>query len=178
MNARSMRICWSFLFAFIATDAASQPPRPTTVAISGGVTALTPRSELGRVPGGHVQASLSRRMESVLSSYLRVDAGYHSLEGRASPFVGSPSSDVWIATASVVKEVVPISGFRPYVMAGLGTISIDQGQGNEAHLNFAGGVGVAFPQMGRLRPFIEGRYHRAMTGGVNSFIPVSVGIAF
>jgi hypothetical protein len=150
----------------------------TPFSVSGGVTALGSESRQLRVPGGHVQVGVSRRARSTFSSRLRFDVGYHSIEGVASPFRASPSSSVWIATGSVVKDIGAIHDFRPYVIASVGTISIDQGGGREAHLNVAGGAGIGLPRIGRVRPFIEGRFHRAMTGGPNSFIPLSLGVAF
>ena len=68
--------------------------------------------------------------------------------------------------------------FRPYLSAGVGTIGIDQGSRRESHLIFAGGAGVVLPRIGRLFPFSEGRFHHAMTGAPNDFIPLSLGVAF
>ncbi len=149
-----------------------------SITVSGGVTTLTSESSQLRDPGGHIQVGLSRRMQTILSSRFRVDAGYHSVPGVASPGWAMPSSGVWIATGSVLKDFAAIGDFRPYLIAGVGAISIDQGSGREAHMNVAGGAGVVLPAIGRIRPFIEGRFHRALTGMPNAFIPLSLGVAF
>ena len=85
---------------------------------------------------------------------------------------------MWIHTGSVVKDIGAIREFRPYFLAGIGTTSIDEGGRRESHLNFAGGAGIVLPPVGRVRPFIEGRYVRVMTGAPPSFVPLSLGIAF
>ena len=55
-----------------------------------------------------------------------------------------PSSSVWIATGSIVKDIGSMQAIKPYLVAGAGSISIDQGSGREAHLDLAAGAGLAF----------------------------------
>ena len=178
MTYRSNGISCLVALALVASRASGQAANPAAFKVSGGVTTLTSDSRRARVPGGHVQVSLSRRMQSIFSNRVQLDVGYHSIEGVASPASPTPNSSVWIATGSVVKNIGAIREFRPYLIAGVGTISIDQGSGRESHLDLAGGAGIALPPIGRVRPFIEGRFHRAMTGAPNSFIPLSLGVAF
>jgi hypothetical protein len=66
----------------------------------------------------------------------------------------------------------------PYLVAGAGSMLIDQGSGREAHLLFSGGAGLTYEITQRWRPFVELRWQRAMTGVPNSFLPVSFGVAF
>lgn len=163
---------------FVVRGASGQSAHSTVISVSGGWTSLAEKSSLLRDEGGHVQVSVSRGIQSILSSSLRFDVGYHSIPGVADPRQPMPSSDVWIVTGSVVKDIGSMHAFRPYLVAGAGTISIDQGSGREAHLNLTGGAGLVLPQIGRLRPFVEGRFHRALTGAPNSFIPLSLGLSF
>lgn len=178
MTYRSNAFGCLVALAFLARGASGQSAHSTVITVSGGWTSLTEKSSQLRDAGGHVQVGASRSMQSILSSRLRFDVGYHSIPGVADPRQSMPSSSVWIATGSVVKEIGSMNAFRPYLIAGVGTMSIDQGSGREAHLNLAGGAGIVLPSIGRVRPFVEGRFHRAMTGGPNSFIPLSFGLAF
>lgn len=178
MTYRSKNTRWLLALVMVSTSAGGQSPSPTTIAVSGGVTLLTPETRLGRVPGGHVQLGISRSAHSLVTSRLRLDAGYHSIEGRASPVVATPSSNVWIVTASVVKDVGTVRGIRPYLIAGIGSTRIDRGTGSESLLSLSGGGGIVFPRVGRVLPFLEGRFHRVMPDGTYSFIPLSFGVTF
>jgi len=178
MTYRSNAIRCLVALALVARGASGQSAHSSAITVSGGWTSLTSESSELRDAGGHIQVGLSRRMQSILSSRLRFDVGYHSIPGVADPRQSMPSSSVWIATGSVVKDIGSMHAFRPYLIAGVGSISIDQGSGREAHLDLAGGAGIVLPPIGRVRPFVEGRFHKAMTGMPNSFIPLSLGLAF
>lgn len=161
-----------------ARVASGQAAHSTEITVAGGVTTLTSELRQLRVPGGHVQVGLARRMQSIVSSRFQLDVSYHSIAGVASPLYPTPNPSVWIATGSVVKDIGAIRGFRPYLVAGVGTMSIDEGGGRQAHLDLAGGAGIVLPRIGHVRPFIEGRYHRPMTGEPHGFIPLSLGVVF
>ena len=180
MTSQSMAFHCLVALALLSHAANAQAAKSETFTLSGGVT--TPRSSIvapERVPGGHVQVGLAVRMQSVLSSRFEFSAGYHSLRGRPSPFrSGMPNPKVWIVTGSVVKDIGAIREFRPYLIAGVGTTSIDEGTIRQSHLHVAGGAGIVLPPIGRVRPFIEGRYIRVMGGSRPRFIPLSLGIAF
>lgn len=178
MTYRSNAIRCIVALALVARGASGQSAHSTTIMVSGGWTSLTQESSQLRDAGGHVQVGVSRRMQSLLSSRLRFDLGYHSIPSVADPRQSMPSSSVWIATSSIVKDIGSLRAFRPYLVAGVGAISIDQGSGLEAHMDVAGGAGIVLPAIGRVRPFVEGRFHRALTGMPNSFIPLSLGITF
>lgn len=164
--------------ALVARGASGQSAPSPVISLAVGVTTLTAESREVRVPGGHVQVGWSRRMQSLFSSRLRVDLGYHSIEGVASPRFNPASSSVWIATGSVVRDIGAIHEFRSYLIAGVGGMSIDRGDGREVHMDLAAGAGIVLPPIGRVRPFIEGRFFRVLTGAPNGFIPLSVGVAF
>lgn len=165
------------LLALTARTAMSQPTQSSRVEVSGGWTSLTSQSRELRDSGAHLQLGLSRRLQSVVTSRVRLDVGYHSLPAVADPRQSTPSSSVWLATGNAVKEIVSLGSFKPYVVAGAGLISIDQGSGREAHLVVSGGLGLIFPTLGRLSPFAEARVHKAQTGLPNSFVPFSVGVS-
>jgi hypothetical protein len=178
VGAKPSVVGGSLALALLAGIAQAQAPVSRPVWVAGGLTALTPESDLMRRPGGHLQIGVTRRVTSNVISTLRLDAGYHSLESRILPGETPPSAGVVIAMASMTRDLGSVVQVRPYLVAGVGTIMIDQGGGREAHLNFAGGLGLTLPQVGRVRPFVEARFHRAMTGMPNSFIPVSLGVSF
>jgi hypothetical protein len=146
--------------------------------VSGGVTTPVADSRLFRVPGGHVQAGLALRMQSALSSRLRLDAAYHSLDGTALPSRPPSNPQVWIVTASVVKDIGAFREFRPYLIAGIGTTSLDEQGTRQSKLNLSGGAGITLPPVGRMRPFIEVRYLQLMGSLANTFVPLSFGVAF
>ena len=179
MTSRSMAFHCLVALALLSQTADAQSAKSETFTLSGGVTTPTSSAAPERVAGGHVQAGLAVRMQSVLSSRFQFSAGYHSLKGRPSPFMsGMPNPKVWIVTGSVVKDIGAIREFRPYLIAGVGTINIDEGARRQSHLHVAGGAGIVLPPISRVRPFIEGRYIRVMGGSRPRFIPLSLGIAF
>ena len=179
MTSRSMAFHCLVALALLSQTTDAQSAKSETFTLSGGVTTPTSSVAPERVPGGHVQVGLAVRMQSVLSSRFQFSAGYHSLSGRPSPFrSGMPNPKVWIYTGSVVKDIGAIREFRPYLIAGVGTINIDEGTRRQSHLHVAGGAGFVLPPIGRARPFIEGRYIRVMGGSRPRFIPLSLGIAF
>ncbi len=179
MTSRSTAFHCLVALALLPHAADAQSTNSETFTLSGGMTTPTSSAAPERVAGGHVQVGLALRMQSALSSRFQVDAGYHSLNGRASPLrEGMPNPRVWIVTVSVVKDIGAFREFRPYLIAGVGTTSIDEGSRRQSHLHFAGGAGIVLPSIGRVRPFIEGRNIRVMGGSRPRFIPLSLGVAF
>lgn len=162
----------------MASEASGQPARPETFTVAAGVTTLTSNARQLRNPGGHAQVGLALRMRSFLSSRFRMDVGYHSMGHVASPFRAPGSPTVWIAMANIEKDMGQFHGMRPYLIAGAGTISLDEGGTRESHMNFAGGGGIVFPPIARVRVFVEARRHYVMTGGANRLVPISLGVAF
>lgn len=179
MVSPSMVLQCLVALAVLSQAVDAQDAKSEVFTLSGGVTTPRPSAFSERVPGGHVQVGLAVRMKSVLSSRVQFSAGYHSLNGRASPFgFRRPNPTMWIVTGSVIKDIGAIREFRPYLIAGVGTISIDEGSQRQSHLHLEGGAGVVLPPIGRVRPFIEGRYIRVEGGAHPRFIPLSLGIAF
>jgi opacity protein-like surface antigen len=178
MTSRYVAIGCLLGLALRSRAAVAQPVKSETFTLSGGVTTPISDSRHDRVSGGHVQVGLALRMQSALSSRFQFEAALHSLDDRASPFRRLSNPRVWVVTASVARDIGAFREFRPYIIAGVGTTSIDEQGRRELHLNFAAGAGVVMPAIGRLRPFVEGRYLRVMTAAANKFVPVSFGIAF
>jgi len=178
MTYRSNALGCLVATVLLAQAAAGQSASSTTVTVSGGWTSLTEQSSQLRDAGAHVQLGVSRQMQSLVSSRLRFDIGYHSIPPVADPRRGAPSSSVWIVTGSLVKNIGLMRRSQPYLVAGAGAISIDEGDGRVTHLDVAGGVGLVLPQISRIRPFVEARYHRVMQGRSRDFIPLSLGFTF
>ena len=164
--------------AALVLEANAQSAASTSIVLGGGFTSLTSNSRELRRPGAHAQVGVERGVRSYLSDRVRLELSYHSIEGVASPFLGTPRSSMWIAAISAIREIGSVKRFRPYVIGGVGGISLDQGGGREWHANVAGGVGVLSPRVGRARVFVEGRFSRALTGEPNSFIPWTLGVLF
>lgn len=178
INRANANICLVLALALVARVAEGQAVSPIGMSVSSGWTSLDADARQLREAGAHVHVGLSRRMASVVSSRVRLELGYHSIDGVADPRLAMPSSDVWTAVGSVVRSLGSARGVAPYLVVGAGSMSLDQGGGREAHLVLAFGGGVTLPSVGRLHPFVEGQFLRAMTGTPNSFIPISVGLSF
>jgi hypothetical protein len=113
---------------------------------------------------------------------LRVDASYHSFDGRT---VTAGDSEVLAGTADVIVGFRAIL-LKPYFVGGVGYYRLDfsdasfpsafRGKQNETGWNAGAGISISLRKIDLI---VEARYHSVDTEGDRfKFVPVSIGLVF
>jgi hypothetical protein len=144
--------------------------------VSAGITTLTSKSAQLHEGGAHAEGAVLLRTALPGANYVRLDASYHSLPGKAFTTQNVPDAGLVVLSASAVQQLLIHSAVRPYVMAGVGMYNMDQGGGRESHFGVTGGFGLRSP-LGKIGGFVESRFHHVYTGAPNDFIPLSLGLS-
>lgn len=175
--------------AFPMGDRLSGPQVPTgeapaTMDVAGGAgTGFTIAASMGIRP---VNSALGYRLEA---QYTRFGL---DPQARFGPGGAPETADGHLSslsgTGNVILVVPLASRVRPYIIGGVGayllTSDITQepnstfGSQSQTKFGLNGGVGFE-TAVGRLRGFVEARYHSVFTEGKNAdFIPLTVGLKF
>ncbi len=157
---------------------------PAKLDVAGGAkTGFTIAASMGIRP---VNSPVGYRLEAQYTRFGLEPEGRNGPGGAPETAEGHVSS--LSGTGNIILVVPLPSPLRPYLIGGAGayllTSDITQepnstfGAQSQTKFGFNGGAGVEMV-IGRLRGFVEARYHSVFTEGQNAnFIPVTVGLKF
>ena len=180
MFVRSIRslLAATALVAVAATAAQSQMASSSRFGINAGISSPMKNfgddAELGFTVGAHFTPALGEK----LRLRINVDLSRYGLP--------SGTDGSWMLIGGMANLVLPIttgSGFKPYVLAGLGMTNAKLditgfGSRSWTELAFNGGVGYEF-DMGSRAWFVEFKYVAVqLDGGSLDYLPIVLGLKF
>jgi opacity protein-like surface antigen len=180
MLVRSIRglVAATLLVAVAATASQAQMAKTSHFGISGGIAApmsdFGDAADLGFIVGGQWSTGLGER----LNLRINVDLSRYGLPNNV--------DGNWMLIGGMANLVLPIhteSGFKPYVLGGLGITNAKldvtgAGSNSASKLAFNGGIGFDF-MMGSRSWFTEVKFVSVQTDGSSlTYVPVVLGIKF
>jgi hypothetical protein len=180
MTTRTLLRAAAVVLALTAGAPAARAQSPIKLGIAGGAAMPVGNTADLTTTGYNGTVTLALNAP-LLPVGLRFDGMFNELRGADEPLGSQPNLSVSSVNANLTYTLLPLPIGRLYVIGGAGyyRTEFDDDRETQGDVGFNGGAGIRFGSGGR-QLFVEGRYHRANTGGNGTIeiVPITIGFLF